>query len=86
MISATTHDPEHMYFPISKVYQTFVGTDSNQRHDLEENFEYLFDAILVYYDHLESARDFNNGNLGYITRSFDNIYDSIFSLWGINNY
>ena len=51
-----------------------------------DNFEYLFAEILVYCDHLEGTRAFNNGNLGYITYIFDNNYDSIFIRWGVNNY
>ena len=40
-------------------------------------------AILVGAERLESAGDFNPEHLGYITRIFEDTYDSIFRLWGI---
>ena len=50
------------------------------------NVSYCCAVILVDSDHLESSISFNPKHLGYITRIFDNTYDSIFCIWEIQKY
>ena len=51
-----------------------------------ENVKYCCAAILVDAERLDSVRAFKPEHLGYITCIFDDTYDSIFRLWGIQKY
>ena len=51
-----------------------------------ETVSYFCAAILVYVERLESDGAFNPEHLGYITRIFEDTYDSRFCLWDISKY
>ena len=51
---------------------------------LVDNVACFWAIILVDAEHLESARDFIPGNLGYITCIFEDNLDDIFCLWFIH--
>ena len=51
-----------------------------------ENITDFCAVILVYDECLESTGAFNPDHLGHITRIFEDTSDSIFRLWGIQNY